>query len=144
VSAAEWWRACWLDALVAVAAADPGFRPDAGRPITSTLPAALVQALVDEPELCSEAGWSRLRRLAAAPEPPEGPVPAAVRATVAPFIDPATAAWLDDGSFARSLLGALPAVDELLDLAAGLVPPSTLALLREVSGRSVRQGARDR
>lgn len=140
LSAAEWWRAFWLDALVATAADAPGHAPDPAQPLTSTLPPELVQALVDEPGLCTDAGWPRLRRLAAAPEPPDAPGPAAVRAALAPFVEPTVAAWFDDGSFARWLLDALPSVDELLDLAAALVPPSTLDLLRQVSGRSAPDG----
>jgi hypothetical protein len=138
--AAEWWRAYWLDALVSAAADEPGRVPDPDRPLTSTLPPALVQALVDEPELCHEVGWPRLRALAAAPEAPDEAGPAAVRAAIVAFVDPATAAWLDDGSFARWLIGALPSVDELLELAEALVPTATFELLREVSGRRPRPG----
>lgn len=141
--AAEWWRACWLDALVAAAAVDPG--PDPDRPLTSTLPPDLVQALVDEPALCDVAGWGRIRKLAAMPDPPPEPGPAAVRASVAPFVDPAQAAWFDDGCFARWLLDALPSVEELLDLAAALVAPELLDLLRQVAGHEgepAPQGAR--
>lgn len=134
-TAAEWWRACWLDALVAGAAAHPGLTVDRARPLTSTLPLVLVEALVAEPTLCEDGGWPRLRELAALPEPPDDPGLAAVRATMTPFVEPATAAWFDDGSFARWLLAALPSVDELLELAAALVPPTTLDLLHEVSGR---------
>jgi hypothetical protein len=140
LSAAEWWRAFWLDALVATAADAPDHAPDPDQPLTSTLPPELVQALVDEPYLCTEAGWSRLRRLAAAEAPPDAPGPAAVRAAVTPFVDPSVAAWFDDGSFARWLLDALPSVDELLELAAALVPSSTLALLHQVSGRAASDG----
>ncbi|HEX7132056.1 MAG TPA: hypothetical protein VF228_05740, partial [Iamia sp.] len=71
----------------------------------------------------------------AAPEAPDEAGPAAVRAAIGPFVDPATAAWLDDGAFARWLLGSLPSVDELLELAEALVPAATFELLREVSGR---------
>ena len=138
--AAEWWRACWLDALVASAADEPGAAPDPTQPLTSTLPPELVQALVAEPGRCTEAGWSRIRELAAAPDPPEAPGPAAVRAAVTPFVDPTVAAWFDDGSFARWLLDALPSVDELLELAAALVVPATLDLLHQVSGRSATDG----
>jgi hypothetical protein len=135
VPVAEWWQACWLDSLVAAAAAEPGGDVVPALPLTGTMPVALVQALVDEPDLCTEAGWARVRQLAAAPEPPADPGPAAVRATVAPFVTPAEAAWFDDGSFARWVLGSLPSVDELLGLAAALVPRATLETLHEVSGR---------
>ncbi|HEU5150696.1 MAG TPA: hypothetical protein VFU19_09375 [Iamia sp.] len=142
VSAAEWWRACWLDALVAAAAVDPGRTPEVDRPVTSTLPPALVQALVEEPVLCTEAGWPRLRALAAAPTAPDAPGPAAVRAALAPHVSPELAAWFDDGSFARWLLDALPSVDELLELAGALVMPTTHRLLRHVSGREGPDGGR--
>lgn len=138
VPAAEWWRAHWLDALVSAAAERPGEEPDPGHPVTGALPPALVQALVDEPEICSPTGWGRMRALAAAPDPPDAPGPAAVREAVTPFVDPAVAAWMDDGCFARWLLDALPSVDELLELAAALVTPGLLAQLREVSGRRRR------
>lgn len=132
---AEWWRACWLDSVVAAVARRPGLVPHPDHPLTSTLPPVLVQALVARPELCTDAGWALVRRLAAAPDPPAEPGPAAVRATVAPFVTPAEAAWFDDGSFARWLLGSLPSVDELLGLAAALVPPGTLDVLHQVAGR---------
>ncbi|HMJ75398.1 MAG TPA: hypothetical protein VK507_05470 [Iamia sp.] len=131
--AAEWWRVCWLDALVAAAAADPTHRPDPARPLTSTLPPDLVQALVDEPGLCGVEGWSRIRLLAAEPEAPSAPGPAAVRRAVAPYVEPPRAAWMDDGCFSRWLLGAVPALDELLDLATALLPPEVVDVLRPVA-----------
>jgi hypothetical protein len=131
--AAEWWRVCWLDALVAAAAADPGRRPDPKRPLTSTLPIDLVQALVDEPSLCAVEGWARIRRLAAEPEAPSAPGPAAVRRAVVPHVEPSVAAWMDDGCFSRWLLGEVPTLDELLDLAAALLPPEVIDELRPVA-----------
>ncbi|HEV7720198.1 MAG TPA: hypothetical protein VGO60_02890 [Iamia sp.] len=131
--AAEWWRVCWLDALVAATAADPTHRPDPQRPLTSTLPPDLVQALVDEPGLCGVEGWSRIRLLAAAPETPTAPGPAAVRRAVAPYVEPSLAAWMDDGCFSRWLLGAVPELDELLDLASALLPPDVVDELRPVA-----------
>lgn len=133
VTAAAWWRACWLDAVVAAAADDPARPPDRQRPLTGTLPVPLVQALIDEPALCTVAGWPRIRQLAAAPEPPPAPGPAAVRAAVGAHVDPTLATWMDDGCFSRWLLDALPTVDELLDLASGLVEPDVLALLEQVA-----------
>jgi len=132
-SAAEWWRVCWLDALVAAAAADPDHRPEPERPLTSTLPVDLVQALVDEPGLCAVEGWTRMRQLAAEPEAPAAPGPAAVRRAVAPHVEPSVAAWMDDGCFSRWLLGAVPALDELLDLASALLPPEVVDGLRPMA-----------
>lgn len=132
VPAAEWWRVCWLDAVV-TAVADPGREVDADRPLTSTLPLPLVRALVDDPSLCAVEGWGRIRALAATADPPTEPGPAAVRRSVAPFVDPVAAAWMDDGCFARWLLAALPSVDELLALADDLVPADVAAQLRAVA-----------
>ncbi|QYG94098.1 hypothetical protein HC251_17735 [Iamia sp. SCSIO 61187] len=132
VPAAEWWRVCWLDAVV-TAAAGAGGTVDADHPLTSTLPSPLVRALVDDPTLCAVEGWGRIRALAAAPEPPSDPAAAAVRRSVAPFVDPPAAAWMDDGCFARWLLAALPSVDELLALADDLVPADVAAQLRAVA-----------
>jgi hypothetical protein len=137
VDAVEWWRAHWLDALVSVAADEPGAAPEPGQALTGTLAPELVHALVAEPELTGPgpAGWARMRALAAAADPPTEPGPAAIRQAITPFVDPAVAAWMDDGCFARWLLDALPTVDELLELAAALVTPGLLHQLRQVSGR---------
>lgn len=132
VPAAEWWRVHWLDAVVTAAAADPRRAPRAEAPLTAVLPPDLVSALVAEPALCGPAGWGLLRALAAEPAPPEQPGPAAVRRALAPFVDPSTASWMDDGCLARWLLASLPPVDELMDLAAALVPSATLAAIERV------------
>jgi hypothetical protein len=131
VPAAEWWRVCWLDAVV-TAAADPGPAVDPDHPLTGALPSPLVRALVDDPTLCAVEGWGRIRAVAAA-APPTEPGPAAVRRTVSPFVDAAAAAWMDDGCFARWLLTALPSVDELLALADDLLPPDVARQLRAVA-----------
>lgn len=141
VPAAEWWRACWLDALVTAAADHPGGVPDPDRPLTSTLPVALVEALVDDPHLLTEAGWGRIRLLAARPDEPEDPGAAAVRAAVGPHVAPALAAWMDDGCFGRWLLDALPSVDELVEAAAALVPPALLDQIRRVTHRPEPDGS---
>ncbi len=136
--AAEWWRAVWLDAIVAQCAADPAVPPDLRRPLTSTLPAELVQALVDEPALCAPVGWGLMRRLVAAgpSDEDDDPAAAAVRAAITPHVSPSVAAWMDDGCFGRWLLDSLPSVDQLLDIAADLVPPEVHASIRTVAHRA--------
>jgi hypothetical protein len=136
VPAAEWWRAVWLDALVAQVAAEPGVPPDLRRPLTGTLPVELVQALVDEPALCAPVGWGLLRRLVATEDDDGDPGVAAVRAAITPHVNPSVAAWMDDGCFGRWLLDALPSVDELLDIAADLVPADVHAAIRTVAHRT--------
>lgn len=128
VPAATWWRALWLDGVVAATAAAP---PSTGPPgVVGALGAELADALVADPDLCSVAGWARLRALAAGPAPADGGGAAAVRAALLRFVTPADAAWMDDGCFARWMEAALPSVDELLGLVEAVVPPPAATAIR--------------
>ncbi len=138
--AAVWWRALWLDAVVAAAATDPRRTPDPATPLTDVLPPDLVEALVADPVLCGPDGWARLHDLASRAAPSGDPGEAAVRRAVAPYADPTMAAWMDVGCFARWLCAALPAIDDLLHLAAALVPSETLAALRHAAGGPCARG----
>lgn len=132
--AATWWRALWLDAVVAAAAHDPGHAPDPTASLTDVLPPDLVEALAADPTLCGREGWARLHELAGRATPPTAPGEAAVRRALGPYVDPSMAAWMDVGCFARWLLASLPPVDDLLALASALVPAPTLAALRHAAG----------
>ena len=100
----EVWRAlAWTDrVLLAVLDAD------LGQP-----PAWPVLAALDLPVGPSTASWRALRR-------------ACRRGSVlVPGVDPATAAWMDDGMFAREAIGAFGPLAAVLGDLRGLLPPTT-------------------
>jgi hypothetical protein len=124
----RWWDTAWLDAVVAEAAVAPGalrtfadvvrLHPlvDHGlRPVTTCPP---TWPVADD----GNTGWAEVRRAVSAGPPPIDPAESAVRAALAPLVDPATARWMDDGCLARWLLGDVPPFDDLLTTTDALLP----------------------
>lgn len=119
-----WLTMRWLDQLLAAAAAEPGavttwsaavaLHPLAP-PGSSPSPVALAE-LVDQAVLTFD--WERLRLLAAGGTGP------------APALEPAVAAWMDAGSFARHLLGAELPVDLMLTELDALLPAAVMRAVR--------------
>jgi hypothetical protein len=124
------WITQWLDAIVEAAAAnDPVPRsrwPVAAlvalHPVVAAFdldPAALSLAdfVAQGDKLAAWRDWAQLRQACAAGvwEHPE--------------LDPETAAWLDDGAFARWVLGACPELDELRNAVGVLLDPTVLAIV---------------
>ncbi len=99
----EWWSAVWLDRILAEAAAAPTTR--------WTWRRVLALHPLGDPATAAGLGWEDLRRLAA--------TPGAVG-----LVDPAVAGWLDEGSFARWLLGEQLPLSTLLREVGALLPPS--------------------
>jgi hypothetical protein len=140
------WALQWLDAVVA-AAGDSAGRPCTASTVIGMHPAVaafdLDPATLDADGLAAAAdrlararGWEPLRRACAA------------GLWAHPAVDPADARWLDDGAFARWLLGWWPELDDLRDAAASLLSPrvgavvdAALAALRLESGSSVDSGS---
>jgi hypothetical protein len=118
-----WWAIDWLDALLDQACREPGRRwnwshVSALHPLAGLLPpdspASLVAHVVERSEGLD---WSDLRLAAADTALADGPP--------CP-IGPDLAAWMDDGMFARWLLGSRPEpVDVVVDLVDLLPPPLT-------------------
>jgi hypothetical protein len=54
-----------------------------------------------------------------------------------PLPDPRVAAWMDVGMWARWVLAAFPALDDLVDAADSLLGPNLAAALRQVVQASV-------
>lgn len=121
------WATVWLDALLASAAANPTARRRrrslealvALHPVVAAFD--LDPAAVRLPDLVAEGNrlatwrdWSQLRRACAA------------RLWPHPEIDPATAAWLDDGAFARWVLASWPELDDLRNALEALLAPSAM------------------
>jgi hypothetical protein len=115
----------WLDAVVAVAAADPR-RPPGLRQVLAHHPAvaafdldpdqlALHQLVADAQRLAGLRTWADLRRSCAKGTWPE------------PAVDRGLAAWFDDGSFARWVLGGWPDLADLVDAVADLLPAGAAA-----------------
>lgn len=125
--------ALWLQAILAkgrdgslswhrAAALHPAVRllGDGGRPI-ATVPGVVEAARA----LGRVWGWEGVRRWAAAGWLPD-------------LVEPALARWMDDGMLARTLLGGIPPLAELLTAAASRTTPAAhrrvRAVLREVLG----------
>lgn len=106
----EWWSAVWLDRVFAEAAAAPATR--------WTWRRVLALHPLGAPAAAAGHGWEDLRRLAAAAPGAVGP------------IGPAVARWLDEGSFARWLLGEHLPLSTLLHEVAALLPASVHERLR--------------
>ncbi|WCO66075.1 hypothetical protein PO878_16365 [Iamia majanohamensis] len=119
------WEAVWLDAVVAAAATGgtPGLGPD------------LADALAATTAPGDHRGWDHLRGLASGARPATGTTDTALAAVLGDLVDPADAAWMDDGCFSRWVLGALPDPAQLLDAVDALLPPGRAEAVRRAVGR---------
>jgi hypothetical protein len=133
------WTRCWLDRVVDTLArssgAGSGPGPPTWRDLTRLHPAASAtatrssglglgpdaNALADATRALADAWpWDRLRADPTVVDVP-GPLP-----------DPRVVAWMDDGMWARWLLGAFPALDDLLDAACSLLTPNLARAAKQV------------
>ena len=141
------WTLCWLDRVVdaalsgsgsggACAGGAGGGGPGLGtwRDVTRLHPATSIVSrwsapdLSPDPDALADAAraladawpWARLRADPAVLDVP-GPLP-----------DPTEAAWMDAGMWARWVLAAFPALDDLLDTAATLLPPNLAEAVHQV------------
>jgi hypothetical protein len=115
-----WWAIEWLDAVLDAVCGDPGRAwtwdhvsalHRCSGPLPPDRPAALVEQVA---EAGAALDWPAVRRRAAAGEEPHCP------------IGPQVAGWMDDGMFARWLVGSLPEpVDVVIDLVDLLPAPVT-------------------
>jgi hypothetical protein len=139
------WTRCWLDRLVDTLAGSGGAGgggpgPPTWHDVTRLHPASSVvtarwsrlgfgpdaDALADATRALADAWpWARLRADPAVVDVP-GPLP-----------DARVAAWMDDGMWARWLLAAYPALDDLVDAACSLLPPNLAKAARQVVCASV-------
>ncbi len=121
------WAVLWLDAVVEAATSGPG-RPSLRQwsGVAARHPAAAGHApvrSVDSPNefvrrgwrLAARRGWSQLR------------LDCAAGRWSSPGVEPSAAAWLDDGAFARWVLGALPELDDLRAATGVLLAPPLAA-----------------
>ena len=126
-----WLDVVWLDALVAAVSAAPARPwswPDlaALHPLQPDGPAPSPRALAaDARRAVAETSWSRLRASVAAGDA-AGPGPAAPGAVITSEM----AGWLDDGAFARYLIGRYPSVEALLGVLGQLLPTRALGSVR--------------
>lgn len=139
------WTLSWLDRMVDALAKSAGAGcggqgPRTWRDLTRLHPASSLatmrwsslgpgpdgDALADATRALAEAWpWARLRADPAAVDVP-GPLP-----------DARVVAWMDDGMWARWLLSAFPALDDLIDAACSLLPPNLARAARQVVQASV-------
>lgn len=133
-STALLWSSQWLDAVVDLALGSPGGPPGAGWAAVASLHPAVRALHADGPadlptpaalaglarRLSSWRCWSGLRRACAAGTWADAPV------------EPEVAAWLDDGAFARWVLGAYPELDDLREIVAGILHPSVAGAVETV------------
>ena len=134
-STIELWGLVWLDRVMAARAADDGTGPPPRWPNIAARHPAVAVLVSDDEEwgvqaadnivrlgalLADVHSWPVLRSACAAGEWPVDDVP------------PTVAAWLDDGSFSRWVLGAYPPIAELADAVCELLPPSLRRRLRAV------------
>lgn len=119
------WQALWLDAVVAGAA---------GAEHGGALAPELAAALSDTASPEGPAGWAHLRGLACAPDAAAGRTDAALATALTTLVEPAHAAWMDDGCFARWVLSALPSPEDLLDAVDALLPPARARAVRHALG----------
>jgi hypothetical protein len=143
------WTRCWLDRVVD-ALAESGGAGGGGpalptwRDVTRLHPASSVatgrwshlgpgpdaDALADATRALADAWpWGRLRADPSVVDIP-GPVP-----------DARVVAWMDDGMWARWLLAAFPALDDLVDAACSLLTPNLATATRQVVRASVGEAA---
>ncbi len=116
----ELWATLWLERVMADVLAEPGARtwgevawafPAFGVLAGSRSSASSLDSLVAAGQSAQVWSWDDLRRLHAA-------------GTVASFgVDPADAAWMDDGMFSREALGGLPALSDLVIELGDLLSP---------------------
>lgn len=145
------WTRCWLDRLVDALAASGGVGgggpgPPTWRDVTRLHPASSLissrwsglgrgsdaDALAGATRALADAWpWGRLRADPAVVDVP-GPLPSA-RVT----------AWMDDGMWARWLLAAFPALDDLLDAACALLTPSLGDAARQAVRASLGEATPD-
>jgi hypothetical protein len=143
------WTRCWLDRMVDVLAESGGAvgggpGPPTWRDLTRLHPASSIattrwaggdlgpdaDALADATRALAEAWpWARLRADPAVVDVP-GPLP-----------DARVVAWMDDGMWARWLLAAFPALDDLVDAACSLLAPNLARAARQVVQASVGRTA---
>ena len=142
------WTLCWLDRVVDALAesggAGGGLGPPTWRDLTRLHPASSVaamrwsglglgpdaDALAHATRALAEAWpWARLRADPAVMDVP-GPLP-----------DARVAAWMDDGMWARWLLAAFPALDDLVEAACSLLAPNLAKAARQVVQASVGRAA---
>lgn len=147
VSPRQFWAALWLDAVVAEVAPGPD-RPRTADEVWALHPvigggltAELIDALGERPDLSHGPGWRALRELAATTTPARTPTEAALRDALNPIIPPDLAAWMDDGTFARWLIGAFPPLDDLLAITDALLAPEVARAVRASIQPVVAPGA---
>jgi hypothetical protein len=137
------WTRCWLDRVVDALAGSGGGRGGAGPPtwrdIARLHPASSgvatcgpvgdrpdPGALADAARALADAWpWARLRAEPGVVDVP-GPLPTA-----------RVAAWMGDGMWARWLLAAFPALDDLVDAACSLLTPDLAHAARQVVAASI-------
>ncbi|MGH9229221.1 MAG: hypothetical protein ACRD07_10945 [Acidimicrobiales bacterium] len=140
------WTRCWLDRVVDALAESGGAAVGGGpglptwRDLVRLHPASSVaatgwsglglgpdaDALADATRALADAWpWARLRADPAVVDVP-GPLP-----------DARVVAWMDDGMWARWLLAAFPAFDDLVDAACSLLAPNLARAARQVVQASV-------
>jgi len=138
------WTRCWLDRVVDALASSGGAGGGAGPPtwrdVTRLHPASSAAAtlgpgvghrpdpgaLADATRALADAWpWARLRADPGVVDVP-GPLPNA-----------RVAAWMDDGMWARWLLAAFPALDDLVDAACSLLAPEAARAARQVVEASI-------
>jgi hypothetical protein len=142
------WTRCWLDRVVDTLAqssgAGGGPRPPTWRDLTRLHPASSVaatrwsgaglgldaDALAHATRALADAWpWARLRADPAVLDVP-GPLP-----------DARVVAWMDDGMWARWLLAAFPALDDLVDAACSLLTPNLARAAKQVVDASIGRAA---
>jgi hypothetical protein len=120
-----WLTARWLDRVLAAIVDAPGAiamweSAVALHPLVSAGAAPRPEALVDlVEEAASSFGWEHLRLVAAQQQGPD------------PAVEPAVAAWMDAGSFARHVLAAELPLDLLLTVLWALLPQAVFAAVRD-------------
>lgn len=128
----ELWAQCWLDRVVEALADGAVMGPaeaTALHPLAPLLSATSPDLADLARNTVASTTWAELRELAA-----DG-----LGRGLTPPVDPAVAAWMDDGMFARWCADAFPPSAELLEAVAELAPP---ALARHVA-RVVRAWDRE-
>ena len=133
-STVELWALVWLDRVLQARVEQPDVPPSRWTDVAAHHPAVAI-LLSDDEEWGDEAAdvvgrlgsrlaevhsWPVLRAACAAGEWPVDDVPSDV------------AAWLDDGSFSRWVIGAYPPIDHLADATCDLLSPSLRRRLRAV------------
>lgn len=122
----RWWDTVWVDRIVDLVAEDP-------HRVSSSAQLHGAHPLHGSGNVGRTLDWSRLRALAAGDDPAaDTEETRRAQHALAPFVDRSTAAWMDDGCFARWLTAALPPIEELLGLTDTLLTPALAQDLRAV------------